>query len=78
MKTKRAISGSSRPVIVWENRPGKQTGNVIQFPGSEREQEAVVKTWSAGPAVVTEVSSGFDRKRGGSATPQATRMSMAA
>lgn len=82
MKAERIIPSKSRPVIVWESRPQQQTGNVISFPGGLSEQEAMVKTWTVGPAerpaVVTEVSSGFGEKRANVASPQATRMSMAA
>lgn len=87
MKAEAAVSSKSRPVVVWEKTPHRQSGNVIALPGRNGsegagEQESVVQTWTVGPAdspaVVTQVSSGFSRGRGTATSPQAIRMRMAA
>ncbi|QRG68085.1 hypothetical protein [Brevibacillus choshinensis] len=86
MRTESTSQSKSRPVVVWESRPERQAGNVISLPSRAGHpgviQEESVKTWTVGPeenpAVITEVSSGFHRRSAPAATPQATRMSMAA
>ncbi|OUQ88541.1 hypothetical protein B5G50_10255 [Brevibacillus brevis] len=85
MKAHAVESNKSKPVIVWENRIQTQSDQVIAMPsrngnGVAVEREAAVQTWSVGPAsnpaVVTQVSSGFNKKS--VAVPQATSMRMAA
>ncbi|MBH0330970.1 hypothetical protein [Brevibacillus brevis] len=85
MKAHAVESNKSKPVIVWENRIQPQSDQVIAMPtrngnGVVVEREAAVQTWSVGPAsnpaVVTQVSSGFNKKS--VAVPQATSMRMAA
>ncbi|BAH41399.1 hypothetical protein BBR47_04220 [Brevibacillus brevis NBRC 100599] len=85
MKAHVVESNKSKPVIVWENRIQPQSDQVIAMPsrngnGVVVEREAAVQTWSVGPAsnpaVVTQVSSGFNKKS--MAVPQATSMRMAA
>lgn len=87
MRTESTSPSKSRPVVVWESRPERQSGNVIPLPSRAGkpgffEQEESFKTWTVGPAenpaVITEVSSGFHRKSAPAATPQAPRMSLAA
>lgn len=87
MSTESTSPAKSRPIVVWESRHERQAGNVIPLPSRTRiqgvvEQEASVKTWTVGPvespSVITEVSSGFHRKSTPVASPQATRMSLAA
>ncbi|WP_429844795.1 hypothetical protein [Brevibacillus sp. FIR094] len=85
MKAQVTESNRSKPVVVWENRIQPQVDQVIVMParsgnGVAVEREAAVQTWSVGPAsnpaVVTQVSSGFNKKS--VAVPQATSMRMAA
>ncbi|MBG9941180.1 hypothetical protein ABE237_03070 [Brevibacillus formosus] len=85
MKAQAMESTKSKPVIVWESRVQPQTDQVIAMPvrngnGVAVEREAAVQTWSVGPesnpAVVTQVSSGFNKKS--VAVPQAISMRMAA
>lgn len=85
MKAQAVESNKSKPVIVWENRIQPQSDQVIAMParsgnGVAVEREPSVQTWSVGPAsnpaVVTQVSSGFNRKS--VTVPQATSMRMAA
>ncbi|WJQ82075.1 hypothetical protein [Brevibacillus brevis] len=85
MKAHAVESNKSKPVIVWENRIQPQSDQIIPMPtrngnGVAVEREAAVQTWSVGPAsnpaVVTQVSSGFNKKS--VAVPQATSMRMAA
>ncbi|KMZ43117.1 MULTISPECIES: hypothetical protein [Bacillales] len=85
MKAHAVESNKSKPVIVWENRIQPQSDQVIAMPtrngnGVAVEREAAVQTWLVGPAsnpaVVTQVSSGFNKKS--VAVPQATSMRMAA
>ncbi|WP_409176835.1 hypothetical protein [Brevibacillus fortis] len=85
MKAQVTESNKSKPVIVWENRIQSQSDQIIAMParsgnGVAVEREAAVQTWSVGPAsnpaVVTQVSSGFNKKS--VAVPQATSMRMAA
>ncbi|MFG0213145.1 hypothetical protein ACFU8X_08560 [Brevibacillus porteri] len=85
MKAQVTESNKSKPVVVWENRIQPQADQVIVMPsrsgnGVAVEREAAVQTWSVGPAsnpaVVTQVSSGFNKKS--VAVPQATSMRMAA
>ncbi|MDC0764489.1 hypothetical protein HP398_26420 [Brevibacillus sp. HB1.4B] len=85
MKAQVTESNKSKPVVIWENRIQPQADQVIVMParsgnGVAVEREAAVQTWSVGPAsnpaVVTQVSSGFNKKS--VAMPQATSMRMAA
>ncbi|MBW5470642.1 hypothetical protein GPJ61_22780 [Brevibacillus formosus] len=85
MKAQAMESTKSKPVIVWESRVQPQTDQVIAMParngnGVAVETEAAVQTWSVGPAsnpaVVTQVSSGFNKKS--VSVPQAISMRMAA
>ncbi|EJL23824.1 hypothetical protein [Brevibacillus sp. BC25] len=85
MKAQAVESNKSKPVIVWENRIQPHSDQIIAMParngnGVAVEREAAVQTWSVGPAsnpaVVTQVSSGFNKKS--VAVPQATSMRMAA
>ncbi|WP_411503148.1 hypothetical protein [Brevibacillus centrosporus] len=87
MRAESTSPSKARPVVVWESRPERQSGNVISLPSRAGnpptvEQEASVKTWTVGPAespaIVTEVSSGFHRKSVQAASPQSMCMYNAA
>ncbi|GED71496.1 hypothetical protein BRE01_51980 [Brevibacillus reuszeri] len=87
MKAEATATSKPRSVVVWERKSEPQRGNVIALPNRNTQEaagdrESVVQTWSVGPAdnpaVVTQVSSGFNRVSSSVSSPQASRMSMAA